>query len=61
MYESMRNRLFPPAVLFTRGKTGVPVHGVLPPHLGELLQNVPSPGAKPGPRYFNECLVCYAN
>jgi hypothetical protein len=45
----MRNRLYLSAVLCTRAKTRVPAPVVLPPRVVEPLQNVPSPGAKPGP------------
>jgi integrase len=34
-----------------QAKTGVPVYVVLPPHVVELLLNLP-PGPKPNPRYF---------
>lgn len=47
-----RTRLEDGGKLFLyRAKTGVPVYVVLPPHVVQLLKNVP-PGAKPNPRYF---------
>ncbi len=45
------NRLVENKLLLYQAKTGVPVFVPLPPHVAELLRNLP-PGRKPNPRYF---------
>jgi len=46
-----RHRLHGDSLLLYQAKTGTPVYVPLPPHVVELLEDVP-PGPKPNPRYF---------
>jgi integrase/recombinase XerD len=46
-----RHRLHGDSLLLYQAKTGTPVYVPLPPHVMELLEDVP-PGPKPNPRYF---------
>lgn len=46
-----RHRLHGDSLLLYQAKTGTPVYVPLPPHVVELLDEVP-PGPKPNPRYF---------
>lgn len=46
-----RHRLHGDSLLLYQAKTGTPVYVPLPPHVVELLEEVP-PGPKPNPRYF---------
>lgn len=46
-----RHRLHGDSLLLYQAKTGTPVYVPLPPHVVELLVDVP-PGPKPNPRYF---------
>lgn len=46
-----RHRLHGDSLLLYQAKTGTPVYVPLPPHVVELLEDVPS-GPKPNPRYF---------
>jgi integrase/recombinase XerD len=46
-----RSRLIENKLLLYQAKTGTPVYVPLPPHVVELLRNLPD-GLKPNPRYF---------
>jgi integrase/recombinase XerD len=46
-----RHRLHGDSLMLYQAKTGTPVYVPLPPHVVELLEDVP-PGPKPNPRYF---------
>ena len=46
-----RSRLIDNKLLLYQAKTGIPVYVPIPPHVADLLRNVPD-GLKPNPRYF---------